>query len=97
MQCIGRLLVITAAILAATQPHARRSRRAIGGGSGRAGSNSIGHGRCQHLCGDFGVVEKAEADLVVGSHRPAMKDYLLGTNAARVVRHAGRSVLVARN
>jgi len=26
-----------------------------------------------------------------------MKDYLLGTNAARVVRHAGRSVLVARN
>jgi nucleotide-binding universal stress UspA family protein len=43
------------------------------------------------------VAEEAETDLiVVGSHRPAMKDYLLGTNAARVVRHAGCSVLVAR-
>ena len=45
----------------------------------------------------LGVAEKAEVDLVViGSHRPAMKDYLLGTNAARVVRHARCSVLVAR-
>jgi nucleotide-binding universal stress UspA family protein len=45
----------------------------------------------------LGVAEEAEADLVViGSHRPAMKDYLLGTNAARVVRHAHCSVLVAR-
>jgi nucleotide-binding universal stress UspA family protein len=45
----------------------------------------------------LGVAAEAEADLVVvGSHRPAMKDYLLGTNAARVVRHARCSVLVAR-
>jgi nucleotide-binding universal stress UspA family protein len=45
----------------------------------------------------LGVAEEAEADLVViGSHRPPMKDYLLGTNAARVVRHARCSVLVAR-
>jgi len=45
----------------------------------------------------LGAAEAAEADLVVvGSHRPAMKDYLLGTNAARVVRHARCSVLVAR-
>ena len=45
----------------------------------------------------FRVAREAEADLiVVGSHRPAMKDYLLGTNAARVVRHARCSVLVAR-
>ena len=41
--------------------------------------------------------EEVGGDLiVVGSHRPAMKDYLLGTNAARVVRHARCSVLVAR-
>ena len=46
----------------------------------------------------LGAAEEAEADLVVvGSHRPAMKDYLLGTNAARVVRHARCSVLVARD
>ena len=45
----------------------------------------------------LGAAEEAEADLVVvGSHRPAMKDYLLGTNAARVMRHARCSVLVAR-
>jgi nucleotide-binding universal stress UspA family protein len=44
------------------------------------------------------VAEDADADLVVvGSHRPAMKDYLLGTNATRVVRHARCSVLVARD
>src|SRR5215471_18700854 len=45
----------------------------------------------------LGAAEEAEADLiVVGSHQPAMKDYLLGTNAARLVRHARCSVLVAR-
>jgi len=43
------------------------------------------------------IAEEAEADLiVVGSHRPAMRDYLLGTNASRVMRHARCSVLVAR-
>jgi nucleotide-binding universal stress UspA family protein len=46
---------------------------------------------------NLGVAEGADADLiVVGSHRPAMKEDLLGTNAARVVRHARCSVLVAR-
>jgi nucleotide-binding universal stress UspA family protein len=44
----------------------------------------------------LGIAEEAGTDLVVGSHRPAMKDYLLGTNASRVVRHARCSVLVAR-
>lgn len=37
------------------------------------------------------------ADLIVmGSHRPAMSTYLLGSNAARIVRHATCSVLVER-
>lgn len=46
----------------------------------------------------LGIAEEAGVDLiVVGSHRPAMKDYLLGTNAGRVVRHATCSVLVARD
>jgi nucleotide-binding universal stress UspA family protein len=34
--------------------------------------------------------------IVIGSHRPALKDYLLGPNAARVVRHARQSVYVVR-
>jgi len=37
------------------------------------------------------------ADLiVVGSHRPVMADYLLGSNAKTIVRHAQCSVLVVR-
>lgn len=47
------------------------------------------------------ILEQADAikaDLIImGSHRPAMRDYLLGPNAARVVRHASRSVLVIRS
>ena len=43
------------------------------------------------------MAEAIGADLVVmASHRPAMRDYLLGPNAARVVRHSLRSVLVVR-
>jgi nucleotide-binding universal stress UspA family protein len=35
--------------------------------------------------------------IVMGSHRPELKDYLLGPNAARVVRHAPCSVMVVRS
>lgn len=39
-----------------------------------------------------------KADLIVmAAHRPELKDYLLGPNAARVVRHSDISVLVVRN
>lgn len=39
------------------------------------------------------LAESVDADLiVVGSHRPEVTDYLLGSNAARVVRHAKCSV-----
>ena len=34
--------------------------------------------------------------IVMASHRPELEDYLLGPNAARVVRHATCSVLVVR-
>lgn len=34
--------------------------------------------------------------IVVGSHRPSMATYLLGSNAATIVRHAKCSVLVVR-
>jgi nucleotide-binding universal stress UspA family protein len=38
-----------------------------------------------------------QADLIVmGSHHPELKDYLLGPNADRVVRHADCSVMVVR-
>ena len=34
--------------------------------------------------------------IIVGSHRPELKDYLIGPNAARVARHADQSVFVVR-
>lgn len=44
------------------------------------------------------TAEKIDADLIVMSaHRPELKDYLLGPNAAKVVRHSPRSVLVVRD
>lgn len=35
--------------------------------------------------------------IIMTAHRPELKDYLLGPNAARVVRHAKQSVMVIRD
>lgn len=35
--------------------------------------------------------------IIIEAHRPDLKDYLLGPNAARVVRHAKQSVYVIRS
>ena len=44
------------------------------------------------------LADKLDSDLIlIGAHRPDLKDYLLGSNAARLVRHSGRSVLVLRD
>jgi nucleotide-binding universal stress UspA family protein len=58
----------------------------------------------QHIVGEgkvyetvLRIAEREGADLIViGAHRPELADYLLGPNAARVVRHAKASVLVVR-
>ncbi|EEE38869.1 universal stress protein family protein [Rhodobacteraceae bacterium KLH11] len=43
------------------------------------------------------TAESAGSDLIViGAHKPDLKDYLLGPNAARVVRHSQTSVYVVR-
>ncbi|WP_037315649.1 universal stress protein [Ruegeria halocynthiae] len=43
------------------------------------------------------TAESAGSDLIViGAHKPDFKDYLLGPNAARVVRHSTVSVYVVR-
>ncbi len=46
------------------------------------------------------IIESAkenEADLIlINSHKPGLKDYLLGSTADKVVRHASCSVLVER-
>ena len=47
------------------------------------------------------VIEAASelgADLIIiGAHQPKLRDYLLGANAAKVVRHSKQSVLVVRS
>jgi len=56
----------------------------------------VGHGRVYDEI--LRTVEEANCDLIcMASHRPELRDYLLGPNAARVVRHARRSVLVVRD
>ena len=48
--------------------------------------------------GILAVADRTGTDLIVlSSHRPEMKDYLLGANASRVVRHARCSVFVVRD
>jgi nucleotide-binding universal stress UspA family protein len=43
------------------------------------------------------VAHEIKADLILlAAHRPELKDFLLGPNAARVVRHFDGSVLVVR-
>ena len=43
------------------------------------------------------VAKEIEADqIVIGAHRPAVSDFLLGPNTARIVRHATCSVNVIR-
>ena len=43
------------------------------------------------------AADRLNVDLiVVGAHRPEFQDYLVGPNAARVVRHAKQSVFVVR-
>ncbi len=43
------------------------------------------------------AADRVSADVIVmASHRPELTDYLLGPNAARVVRHATQSIFVVR-
>ncbi len=59
----------------------------------------------QHIVGEgtvyqiiLKIAEEIDADLIVmDSRRPELQDYLLGPNAARVVRHADCSVLIVHN
>ena len=47
------------------------------------------------------IIDHADASgidcIVIGSHRPGLRDYFLGSTAARVVRHAGCAVHVQRS
>ncbi len=56
----------------------------------------VGHGTIYQEI--LRYADQTGCDLIVmSSHRPELQDYLLGPNAARVVRHAKQSVLVVRD
>ena len=47
--------------------------------------------------GILGTAKEKKADLImIASHKPGLSDYLIGSTASRVVRHAETSVLVLR-
>ena len=56
---------------------------------------AVAHGSIYSQILDYAKQEKIGV-IVMASHRPGFEDYLLGPNAARVVRHATCSVMVVR-
>ncbi|MGI9421816.1 MAG: universal stress protein [Hyphomicrobiaceae bacterium] len=55
----------------------------------------VGRGRAHSTILDY--ADRIDADLiVVASHKPGLQDFLLGSTAARVVRHATCTVLIIR-
>ncbi|MBO6900886.1 MAG: universal stress protein [Rhizobiaceae bacterium] len=55
----------------------------------------VTHGRVYEQI--INAADKLEVDaIVIAAHTPELADYLLGPNAARVVRHAKQSVFVVR-
>lgn len=56
----------------------------------------VAHGSIYHEI--MRLADKLGCDaIVLAAHRPELRDYLLGPNASRVVRHANQSVLVVRD
>jgi len=63
------------------------------------GASSKGHVALGNIYEEIiNAANKLGCDLIImAAHRPELKDYLLGPNAARVVRHAAQSVMVVRD
>ncbi len=62
---------------------------------GLAPRHIVGHGTIYQEV--LRAADRIGADLIViAAHRPGLQDYLLGPNAARVVRHFKGSVMVVR-
>ncbi len=82
-------------ILKKTGEHAAKEMKAIARAANIKPDIEVRSGAAHNAILD--VAEKLEADLIiVGSHKPGLQDYLLGSTAARIVRHAMCSVLVVR-
>jgi len=75
--------------------HAGEELKAIANTAGIKPDYEVRSGRAQAAVLD--IAQEQEVDLIiVGSHKPGLQHYLLGSTAARIVRHAKCSVLVGR-
>lgn len=75
--------------------HAGKELKAIAAAAGIKPDYEVRSGRAHNVVLD--VAQEHEVDLIiVGSHKPGLQDYLLGSTAARIVRHAKCTVLVGR-
>jgi len=82
-------------LLEESEATARREVEALVKGADAAAETDVRSGHAATTI--LAVAEEKGADLIiVGSHRPGLQDYLLGSTAARVVRHSDCSVLVVR-
>jgi len=78
-----------------TKEYSRKELAAIAAAAGIEADIEVGRGRAHSAI--LSYADEIAADLIiVASHQPGLQDYLLGSTAGRVVRHANCSVLVAR-
>ncbi len=83
-------------LIKSAHQHAAEELTAIANSAGIKVDQVIGSGGSAHSA-ILMIAEEQEADLIiVGSHKPGFQDYLLGSTAARIVRHAKCAVLVER-
>ncbi|MFA8442009.1 universal stress protein [Yoonia sp.] len=84
----------------ALQDAAKTLHEAVTSVLGKTADDQIKHVVCHGAAYEqiLTTAEKFKAVLIVmAAHRPEFRDYLLGPNAARVVRHSNCSVLVLRD
>ena len=83
-------------VLAANREHTRTALDALAAREGFQGQAQIRHGAAATEI--LAEAERIGAEaIILGSHRPDLSDYLLGSTAARVVRHARCTVVVERS
>jgi len=87
---------IPAGILEANRAAAKGRLDALAAGEGLGARVVLRHGAPAAEILDEAESMGADA-IILGSHRPDYRDYLLGSTAARVVRHAACTVVVERS
>jgi len=86
---------IPVGLVAENMEHSRKKLEKIAENVPGKSSVEMADGHAASAILDIAEEKKADA-IVIASHKPGWQDYLIGSTAARVVRHAKCSVLVVR-